>query len=175
MWSKPPSDADVKVEIYITKSQLQTLRRYESTFHQNSEKAILQRIPVLEVPTFGFEICDILKLKSDLAEENEVWHWFNTYKRMVGWNWLIDFRKRLPEIYLCRAEPTSANRAQTFNRPQVQKCFSLLLKLCRREIFHQHEFIIWISQLWQQFRNQPKWLLLKAKATKYNNNKSVLQ
>jgi hypothetical protein len=53
------------------------LRRCDSTFHQHEEKAILQRIRVLGVPTFGFKACDIPKLKSDLGEENEVWHCVN--------------------------------------------------------------------------------------------------
>lgn len=49
------------------KDATKILRRCQSTFHQHAEKAILHHIPVLEAPTFGFEACDVLKLKSDWA------------------------------------------------------------------------------------------------------------
>jgi hypothetical protein len=131
MCSKPPWDSDVKVEINIPKST-ETLRRYESTFHRHAEKATVQHILVLEAPMFGLKAWDVLKLKCDVAEKKDVEHRFNADKRMAEWDWLTDFRKRIPRISLRRPEPTSETCTQTFNRPQVQKHFSLLVETFRK-------------------------------------------
>ncbi|KAJ8944819.1 hypothetical protein NQ318_013155 [Aromia moschata] len=59
-------------------------------------------------------------------ERNKIAHRFRVDKKMAGWDWLLGFRARNPDISLRSPEATSAARAQGFNKPQVQKFFDLL-------------------------------------------------
>jgi len=76
---------------------------------------------------------EVKKLAYDFAEEAHIPHNFNKEKREAGWDWLAGFRKRNPQLSLRSPEPTSAARAQAFNKPQVHIFFNLFFNTMRSE------------------------------------------
>lgn len=75
---------------------------------------------------------EVKKLAYDFAEEVHIPHNFNKEKSS-GWDWLARFRKRNPQLSLRSPEPTSAARAQAFNKPQVHTFFNLFFDSMRSE------------------------------------------
>lgn len=60
---------------------------------------------------------ELRPLAFKLAEGAGIPHSFNIVKREAGLDWVKGFRLRNKEISLRKPEPTSAARAQTFNKP----------------------------------------------------------
>ncbi|CAI6371189.1 unnamed protein product [Macrosiphum euphorbiae] len=97
------------------------------------EKKLVDHILNLESRFFGMTVKEVKKLAYDFAEEAHIPHNFNKEKREAGWDWLAGFRKRNPELSLRSPEPTSAARAQAFNKPQVHKFFNIFFDTMRSE------------------------------------------
>lgn len=97
-----------------------------TTFEPEVEKQIVEHIQNLEMRFFGMSTIDVRRLAYELAIRNRIPHSFNSKQKMAGWDWLKGFTQRNPEISLRRPEATSAARARSFNKPQIQKYFELL-------------------------------------------------
>lgn len=102
------------------------LGRYGPTFSNELEREMVDHIKRLETCMFGLTTSEVRALAFQFAEKNHIQHRFNTDRKRAGWDWLIGFRARNPDISLRSPEATSAARAQGFNKPQVQKFFDLL-------------------------------------------------
>ena len=105
---------------------VKSLGRFRPIFNEDLEKSLVAHILDLESQLFGLTSADVRRLAFQLANRMGIDCPFNFDKEVAGKDWLIGFRRRNPEISLRQPEPTSAARAQAFNRPQVQKFFSLL-------------------------------------------------
>lgn len=105
---------------------VKTLGRFCPVFSSELEKKLVAHIVELESQLFGLTSSEVRRLAFQLAERMGINSCFNAEKKIAGKDWFIGFRKRNPEISLRQPEPTSAARAQAFNRPQVEKFFSLL-------------------------------------------------
>ncbi|CAF4935181.1 unnamed protein product [Pieris macdunnoughi] len=75
---------------------------------------------------YGLTKTEILSLAYTLAEKNKIKHPFSSKREKAGIEWLKGFRKRHPDITLRAPESTSAARARAFNKPVVDKFFSIL-------------------------------------------------
>ncbi|CAH1992174.1 unnamed protein product [Acanthoscelides obtectus] len=69
---------------------------------------------------FGLTRTMVQELAFGLAEKNSFSHSFNKDNGKAGQEWLDGFLKRHKDISLRKPEPTSAARAQAFNRPQFK-------------------------------------------------------
>lgn len=70
----------------------------------------------------------MLQLAYQLAVTNGFLHTFNNEKKSADKDWLVDFRHSLHT-----PEPTSATRAEAFNRPQVAQFFTLLVDIIKKK------------------------------------------
>lgn len=66
------------------------------------------------------------QLAYGIAEKMKIKHPFNKETKMAGKGWLHGFRKRNPQLSLRLPEATSLARAESFNKPQVNKFFTKL-------------------------------------------------
>lgn len=97
------------------------------------ERQLVEHLKFLESRFFGLTRKDVLELAYQLAVKNKFEHQFNNDKKAAGKDWLRGFRKRNPDISLRKPEPTSAARAQAFNRPQVAQFFKVLEDTIKKE------------------------------------------
>lgn len=73
---------------------------------------------------YGLTRLDVLSLAYQLAQKNNIAHPFQREK--AGYDWLRGFRQRHPGITLRAPESTSTARARAFNKPVVDKFYSVL-------------------------------------------------
>lgn len=99
------------------------LGRFQVTFPLQIERQLVEHIKLLETRMFGLTRTMVQELAFELAEKNGFAHSFNKEKGKAGQEWLDGFLRRHKDISLRKPEPTSAARAQAFNRPQVKKFF----------------------------------------------------
>lgn len=99
------------------------LGRFQLTFPIEIERQLVEHIKLLETRMFGLTRTMVQELAFELAEKNGFKHSFNKNKGKAGQEWLDGFLRRHNDISLRKPEPTSAARAQAFNRPQVKKFF----------------------------------------------------
>jgi len=101
------------------------LGRYDCALGSEMENALSEHVIRMQKAMFGFSTGDIRKLAYDIASLNNTSHPFKNDKHQAGKDWLMGFLKRHPEISLRTPEPTSMSRAIAFNRPNVDKFFSI--------------------------------------------------
>lgn len=82
----------------------------------------------------GLTRTEFLQLVFQYAEKNGIKHPFRNGS--AGPDWLAGFRKRHPEIVLRIPEPTSVARVRGFNRPQVERFYSLLWEQIQKHSIH---------------------------------------
>lgn len=111
---------------------------WKTTFPPEVERQLVQHLKLLESRLFGLTRTCVQELAFEMAERNGFTHRFNLQKRKAGQEWLEGFLKRNKDISLRKPEPTSAARAQAFNRPQVQKFFELYGNLLESENLTPH-------------------------------------
>ncbi|PSN46851.1 hypothetical protein C0J52_24200 [Blattella germanica] len=75
----------------------------QTTFTSQQEEQLLQRILRLSACGFGLNSDDVRKAAFSFAEKNGIKHKFSNKTQTAGMDWLIDFRKRHPEIILRKA------------------------------------------------------------------------
>ena len=102
------------------------LGRFTTTFDTDFEEELVTYAKDMESRFFGITCRDLRKLAFDLAEKNNVEHRFNKVTGLAGKKWLRLFLKRHASISLRQPEATSYARAAGFNKPAVDRFFSLL-------------------------------------------------
>ena len=95
------------------------------TFSRQMEEQLVDYVKTMESMLFGLTSTDVRRLAFQLAERNNLKHYFNDNKKMAGWVWLRSFMKR-NHLSLRKPEATSAARARGFNRSAVGNFFDLL-------------------------------------------------
>lgn len=108
------------------------LGRHKPVFSSAQEHELEQHILSMEARLFGFTLSDLRSLAFELANRNDLPNQFNKEKKKAGKAWLYGFLKRHPNVTLRTPEPTSLARAMGFNRPAVQKYFSLLSEILEK-------------------------------------------
>lgn len=100
------------------------LGRFKITFPPEIERQLVTHLKLLETRLFGLTRTEVQELAFQLAQKNGFPHTFNAVKQTAGQEWLAGFLRRNKDISVRKPEPTSAARAQAFNRPQVTKFFN---------------------------------------------------
>lgn len=113
----------------VAKGSMKHLGRFKTTFDQQFEEELVQYVKDMEGRFFGITYLDLRKLAFQLAERNNLEHQFNRDKQLAGKKWVRLFMKRQPSLSLRQPEATSYARATGFNKPAVQKFFSLLTEI----------------------------------------------
>lgn len=91
---------------------------------------------------YGLTKNDVCKLAYELAVRNNMPHQFNNEKQKAGQTWHRGFIQRHQQISLRAPESTSAARAQSFNRINVNKYFDILINAIKNIILVQQIFLI---------------------------------
>lgn len=125
------------------------LGRFKLTFPLEIERQLVEHIKLLETRMFGLTRTMVQVLAFELAEKNGFAHCFNKDKGKAGQEWLDGFLRRHKDISLRKPEPTSAARAQAFNKPQVRKFFGNYQELIDKYKFNDNKQQIykWLPQL----------------------------
>ena len=100
------------------------LGRFQPIFSSKQEQELTAYLKDLDSVFLGLTRTEFLQLVFQYAEKNGIKHPFRNGS--AGPDWLAGFRKRHPEIVLRIPEPTSVARVMGFNRPQVERFYSLL-------------------------------------------------
>lgn len=100
------------------------LGRFVPVFTREQEEDLCKYLKELDSLFFGVTRVDFLKLAYDYATKNNINHPFKN--GLAGEDWFAKFKERHPEIVLRAPEPTSIARARGFNRPQVQRFYTIL-------------------------------------------------
>ncbi|KAB0804472.1 hypothetical protein PPYR_01442 [Photinus pyralis] len=112
---------------------------YKQVFTAEQEKVLLNHILDLESRFYGITATECRKLAFDLAESLNIKHPFNKDVKLAGYDWFTGFRKRNPQFSIRAPEPTSVARAVGFNRPQVERFFSLIESTLRKHNLQAHQ------------------------------------
>lgn len=113
----------------ILEPKAKGLGRYKTTFTAEMERQLVEHLKLLETRLFGFTCQEVQRLAFQFAEKNGIKNNFNKESKKAGQEWLAGFRQRNKDISLRKPEATSAARAQAFNRPQVERFFTVLQEI----------------------------------------------
>lgn len=116
----------------VAKGTKKHLGRFEATFDAVFERELERYILDMESRLFGVTNMELRQLAFQLAERNKLRHNFNKTSRMAGKKWLYSFHARHRNIAIRKPEATSYARATGFNRPALQKFFTLLGDLIQK-------------------------------------------
>jgi len=78
---------------------------------------------------FGLTQVQVREFAYEIAKRNKLPHSFSHDTKQAGPDWLSNFKKRNPRISLRAPEATSIGRLVGFNKPQVDRFFTLLSDL----------------------------------------------
>jgi len=101
------------------------LGRHKCVFPPEYEDMLVQHILVMENAFYGLTTMDIRRLAFALAEKMMLKHPFSKNLKLAGSEWLRSFIKRHPQLSLRSSQATSISRIVGFNKPQVDRFFSL--------------------------------------------------
>lgn len=103
------------------------LGRFRPIFSITHEKELVEYLKEMDAVFYGLTRYDFKNLVYSYAKLNNI-QYPNSWdkNKSAGNDWLVCFLKRNPSIVLRTPEPTSVARARGFNRPQVERFFSLL-------------------------------------------------
>ena len=104
---------------------ISVLGRHKCVFPPEYEEMLVQHILAMENAFYGLTTMDIRRLAFDLAEIMKLHHPFSKKLRLAGSEWLRSFLKRHPQLSLRSPQATSISRIVGFNKPQVDRFFSL--------------------------------------------------
>lgn len=119
-------------------SDVKTLGSKKCVFSEEQEEELVAHIVDMESRMYGLTNMDVRSLAYQLAEKNNISHSFCHETKLAGKDWLRGFRRRHPELSLRCPESTSAARARAFNRPVVNKFFSILREVNDTKQFPPH-------------------------------------
>lgn len=124
----------VKGKNKIKKGSLKGLGSRLITFPPELEQELVTYVKNMESMLFGLTATSVRQLAFELAEKNNLPHFFNKDNKAAGWAWLRSFMQR-NNLSLRVPEATSAARANAFNKNNVNNFFSLL-----ETVQDQHHF-----------------------------------
>lgn len=108
---------------------------FKQTFDNELEGELVSHLKYLDSCFLPVNKTELLKLVYDLAEYFKLPHQFNTTKKTAGNKFYRGFIKRHPEFSLRCAQSTSLQRAQGFNKEQVDSFFDKLEELMNKYSF----------------------------------------
>lgn len=112
-----------------------TLGRFKPVLGHEFETALMDHALQLQQMLFGFTTVEFRKLAYELAERLGIQHPFSHDTKMAGRDWLTSFLRRHKEISLRDPEPTSIARAVGFNKPSVDRFFSVYKQELEKDNF----------------------------------------
>lgn len=124
----------VKGKNKISTGTLKGLGSRVLTFPPELEKQLVDYIKNMESMLFGLTATSVRQLAFELAEKNNLPHFFNKNNKSAGWAWLRAFIQR-NNLSFRVPEATSAARAMAFNRNNVNNFFDLLESVYDRQHF----------------------------------------
>jgi len=101
------------------------LGRHKCVFPPEYEDMLVRHILAMENAFYGLTTMDIRRLAFDLAERMNLHHPFSKNLKLAGSEWLRSFLKRHPQLSLRAPQATSISRIVGFNKPKVDRFFSL--------------------------------------------------
>ncbi|KAK9680340.1 CENP-B N-terminal DNA-binding domain [Popillia japonica] len=107
----------------------------KSTLGTENEKQLVHYIKQLEKCNFPATMRDIQILAYKFVIKNGITNRFNHVKQHAGYDWIIGFLKRHPEITIRKAQGLSIARMKGMNKEEVDDYFDLL-----GNIFDEHGF-----------------------------------
>lgn len=118
---------------------------YSRVFDDEQEKALCEYIIDMENRLIGLTAKELRKLAFDFAKELKIPHKFNKDTGLAGIDWLSSFMQR-HDLSNRKAEPTSAARANGFNKSEVDHFFLPSQDLSRCLILLETEFGMLMKQ-----------------------------
>lgn len=112
-----------------------TLGRFENTFNVDLENELVGHLKDLDNRFLPVNKKEFLTLAYDLAEHFKLQHQFSKTKKTAGNKFYCGFINRHPEFSLRSAQSTSLQRAQGFNKKQVEAFFEKLENLMEKYSF----------------------------------------
>lgn len=104
------------------------------TFPFELEQQLVDYIKNMEEMMYGLTTKSVRSLAYQLAERNNIKHYFNNESQMAGWHWLRSFLAR-NRLSLRSPEATSAARARGFNKKAVESFFNMIEPLQEEKQF----------------------------------------
>ena len=98
---------------------------FRTVFSEENEGELCAYILRMEEVLLGLSRDDVRHVAYQFAVRNNIPNNFNQQSQMAGYDWLMSFRHRHPEISLRTPEATSAARARGFNRVNVDAFYAL--------------------------------------------------
>ncbi|XP_046662227.1 uncharacterized protein LOC124370172 [Homalodisca vitripennis] len=108
--------------------------RYREVFNEEQLQDLHNYLTVMDQMFFGMTKLQCRKLVFEYAEHLGISHPFNKETKMAGEDWLATFMKK-HNFSMRKPEATSVARAMGFNKPSVDKFFSIL-----KEVREKHNF-----------------------------------
>lgn len=112
-----------------------SMGRFKLTFSDELENELVNYLKHLDNCFLPLNKTELLTLAYDLAEHFKLPHQFNKSKKIAGNKFYRGFIKRHPEFSLRCAQSTSMQRAQGFNKEQVNAFFAKLEELMEKYSF----------------------------------------
>ncbi|XP_030754953.1 uncharacterized protein LOC115881553 [Sitophilus oryzae] len=112
-----------------------TLGRFENTFNVDLENELVRHLKDLDNRFLPVNKKEFLTLAYDLAEHFKLQHQFSKTKKTAGNKFYCGFINRHPEFSLRSAQSTNLQRAQGFNKKQVEAFFEKLENLMEKYSF----------------------------------------
>ena len=100
-----------------------------SVLSEEHETLLVNHIQLMERALFGLNTIDVRKLAYSLAIDLNIKHPFNNESKIAGPDWLKLFLVRHQELSIRIPQATTLARATGFNRPQVDKFFTIFKKV----------------------------------------------
>ena len=90
------------------------------------KKQLADHVLQMKAKFYGLTLADLKKLAFEIAKANRLATRFNQEKELAGTDWLNNYLKKQPEIFLKTPQPTSLARASGFNKTQTDAFYTLL-------------------------------------------------
>ncbi|KAK9674867.1 hypothetical protein QE152_g40794 [Popillia japonica] len=116
-----------------SKSSERKLGRFVPVSTNAEEIELKNYLIYMDTLIFGLTRDDFLKLSFDYSQANQIKHPFKNGR--AGDDWLAKFGTRHPDITFRTPEPTSIARTIGFNRPQIERFYTVL-----GEVLEKHKF-----------------------------------
>ena len=128
----------------------------EGVFGRENEKRLVVHIKRLAAMGFPLDRRSLRQLAFQFAEKLELKHPFNVEKREAGYDWMMSFLERNPDLSLRQSKGLSVARGQGLSREEVQGFYDLLQKIMtEHQLFDKPGNIFNIDESGIQIINKP--------------------